>query len=285
MDQKIRYTFLPPKKSLPIYIDSIGYNPFELDFDRPEGYPYYHWLQTVAGEGVIEILNQKFVLEQGRGILLAPYTPHKYQPNYKKTSEWSTVYLTFSGATIESIFNALEMNYSSIYHDTDTNHLHHFIQDILAYLETEQINDPLVNYHLSAKLYEFVILIKKYGKLDDQILRNHSYDKIKPIVEWLEQVYPENIGLLEISEQANLSAQHLNKLFRETFGMSSYAFLVQLRIREAKRLLLTEVDLTLKDIAKRVGFNAVSHFMTTFKSREGMTPNQYRELHNTQGVQ
>lgn len=280
MDQKIRYTFLPPKQSLPIYVNSIGYNPFELEFDRPEGYPYYHWLQTVRGEGLLEIVDQQFVLEKGRGILLAPYTPHRYQPNYEKTSEWSTVYLTFSGATIESIFNTLEMNYTSIYYDTASNHLYNLIQDIFIYLENGDINDPMVNYDLSAKLYEFVISIKKYGKEDDRISRNHSYDKIKTIVEWLEQVYPENIGLLEISEQANLSSQHLNKLFRETFNMSPYAFLIKLRIREAKRLLLTDADLTLKEIAKMVGFNSVSHFMSTFKSREGITPKQYRELHN-----
>lgn len=285
MDQKIRYTFSPPKKSLPIYIDSIGYNPFELDFNRPEGFPYYHWLQTVKGEGVIEIMGQKFSLEKGHGILLAPYTPHRYQPNYKKTTDWSTVYLTFSGDAIESIFNALEINYSIVYHEIGGEYLSNYLQEIFTYLESAQIAESTIYYDLSMKLYNFILLLKQHVEVDDRLPRIHSYDKIKPIVEWLEQVYPENIGLLEISEQANLSSQHLNKLFHEAFNMSPYAFLVQLRIREAKRLLLTDVDLTLKEIASRVGFNAVSHFVTTFKSREGMTPNQYRELNVNQGIQ
>ncbi len=46
---KIRYTFSSIEKTLPLFIESIGYNPQEEDFARPEGYPYYHWLQTLEG--------------------------------------------------------------------------------------------------------------------------------------------------------------------------------------------------------------------------------------------
>ncbi|WP_017470795.1 AraC family transcriptional regulator [Amphibacillus jilinensis] len=279
MKKKIRYTFSSSEKTLPIYMDSIGYNPQELDFDRPEGYPYYHWLQTIKGEGLLEFADQRLILEEGRGVLLAPYTPHKYHPNYDKTSQWSTVYLTFSGAAIDRILNALQMNYSAVYRETEPNLFYHFIKQTFTFIEAEQPYRSLIDYDLSAKLYEFMILIKKYGKLDDRLSTIQSYDKIRPIVEWLERVYPKNIGLLEISEQANISSQHLNKLFHDTFGMSPYSFLVQLRMREAKRLLLTDVHLTLKDIAQQVGFNAVSHFVTTFKNREGITPKQYRDLH------
>lgn len=280
MIEKIRYTFSPLEKRLPLYIDSIGYNPFELDFDRPEGFPYYHWLQTVNGEGLVEINNQEFILKKGCGVLLAPYTPHKYQPNYQTTSDWSTIYLTFSGSAIENIIEALEMNHSFIYHENIEGVLYRMIQDILTFISTQQANLAILNLDLSAKIYHFMIGLKKYITIDEQITRIHSYDKIKPIVEWLEQVYPENIGLLEISEQAKMSSQHLNTLFHETFQLSPYAFLVKLRLREAKRLLLTDKEMTLNEVAKLVGFNSASHFVSTFKNHEKMTPKQYRELHD-----
>jgi AraC-like DNA-binding protein len=50
-------------------------------------------------------------------------------------------------------------------------------------------------------------------------------------------------------------------------------------MREAKRLLLTDVSLTLREIAELVGYNAVSHFVSTFKTKTGMTPKHYRETH------
>ncbi|SEO58377.1 AraC-type DNA-binding protein [Amphibacillus marinus] len=279
MDKKIRYTFSPPERSIPIYIDSIGFNPQELDFDRPEGYPYYHWLLTVEGEGVLAFSDHQHILEKGRGVLLAPYTPHKYHPNYEKTASWSTVYLTFSGASVTSILDSLQMDYSAIYRETQDNVFYSCIQNIFNELAASQDSSPIIDYNMSSLLYHFILEIKKYGRVDDKLSTIQSYDKIRPIVEWMERVYQENIGLLEISEQANISSQHLNKLFHDTFNLSPYAFLVQLRIREAKRLLLTDTELTLKDVAERVGFNAVSHFVTTFKNREGITPKQYKDLH------
>ncbi len=280
MIEKKRYTFSPLEKRLPLYIDSIGYNPYELDFDRPEGFPSYQWLQTVNGEGLVEINGQEFILKKGCGFLLAPYTPHRYQPNYQTTSEWSTIYLTFSGSTIEHIMDAIEMNNSFVYHEIVKGKLYGLIQDILNFIATHKNNLSTIQLDLSAKTYNFIISLKKYIMIDDQITRIHSYEKIKFIVEWLEQVYSENIGLLEISQQAKMSSQHLNTLFHETFNLSPYAFLVKLRIREAKRLLLTEKDMTLKEIANLVGFNSVSHFVSTFKNHEGITPRQHRELHD-----
>lgn len=277
MNEKIRYTF-SPDKTLPLYIDSIGYNPQELDFNRPEGYPYYHWLQTIEGEGVLEFASEKYVLKQGQGILLTPYTPHMYHPNYKKTYEWSTFYLTFSGAAIDSILSALNMNFSAVYEESEVSLFYRHINKIFHNLE-DNVQTNLMGYDLSTYLYTFLMLLKKYGKLNNRLSTLQSFEKIRYIVEWLEQVYPENIGLHEISEKADVSSQHLNKLFHDTFGMSPYSFLVQLRIREAKRLLLTDPDLTLKDLSQQVGFNGVSHFVSTFKKREGITPKQYRDLH------
>ncbi|SDC37230.1 AraC-type DNA-binding protein [Pelagirhabdus alkalitolerans] len=280
LDDKIRYTFSPPEKTLPIYLDSVGYNPQELDFDRPEGYPYYHWLQTIEGQGVIEFNDRKLVLDRQKAVLLAPYTPHRYHPNYEQTSDWSTVYLTFSGEAIDQILNALDMSHSAVYHEEDQIDLfYQSFQTFFNTIESSKEASPLIDYELSGKLYQFLMTVKKYGTIDEQFSANQSYEKIRPIVEWLEQVYSENIGLMEISEQAHMSSQHLNKLFHDTFGLSPYAFLVQLRIREAKRLLLTDVNLTLREIAEQVGFNAVSHFVTTFKNKEGMTPKKYRDLH------
>ncbi|WP_058308841.1 AraC family transcriptional regulator [Gracilibacillus massiliensis] len=278
MAEKKRFTFSVSENPLPVYIESIGYNPYELDFDRQEGYPYYHWLQTVKGEGVIELANQAFSLPEGKGILLTPYTPHKYYSDHNATVHWETYYITFTGAAIEPILNALDMNYSAFYEETDNISFENHMEKMIVKLENYQ--DPHhLSHEISADLYQFLMHLKKYGQMNNKLSVLQSFEKIKAIVEWLEQVYSQDIGLLEMSEKAQVSSQHLNTMFHDTFGISPYSFLVQLRIREAKRILITIPDLSLKEIAKQVGFNGVSHFVTTFKKREGVTPSTYRSLH------
>ncbi|PWU67944.1 AraC family transcriptional regulator [Gracilibacillus dipsosauri] len=278
MTEKLRYTFSISENPLPLYIESIGYNPEELDFDRPEGYPYYHWLQTVKGEGMIELANQTFSLPVGKGVLLTPYTPHKYYSDHDAEELWETYYITFTGAAIDPILNSLDMNYSAFYEETDNISFPLHIENILKKLVNDDAPHHLA-YETSADLYQFLMHLKKFGKVNNQLSILQSFEKIRYIVEWLEQVYPQDIGLMEISEKAKVSSQHLNTMFHDTFGISPYSFLVQLRIREAKRILITNPELSLKEIAKKVGFNAVSHFVTTFKKREGVTPSMYRNLH------
>jgi len=277
MDQKKRFSFSVSDNPLPLYIESIGYNHPELYFDRPEGYPYFHWLQTHKGQGVFSFSGQEFKLGPGQGVLLTPYTPHFYNPDYSIGEEWSTFYITFSGGAIDSILNSLDMNYSAVYEETGKVS---FIEVLKGIIEKIEIEDHHLEHESSAELYRFLMLLKKYGKIGNKLSTLQSYETIRPIVEWLELMYPENIGLLEISEKAQMSSQHLNTLFHDTFGISPYSFLVQLRIREAKRILLTDTELTLKEISKLVGFNGVSHFVSTFKRREGITPSVYRSLHS-----
>jgi len=68
-NRKLRYTYTTNEDSLPLFVESVGFNPQEQDFSRPEGYPYYHWLQTVEGEGVFSFNGQEYSLPKGRGVL------------------------------------------------------------------------------------------------------------------------------------------------------------------------------------------------------------------------
>ncbi|MFC0472538.1 AraC family ligand binding domain-containing protein [Halalkalibacter kiskunsagensis] len=92
----MRYTFITVDDALSLFVESVGYNPQEQDFSRIEGYPYYHWLQTVEGEGEFSFNGQEYLLPKGRGILLKLYTPHSYYPIGKM---WSTVYVTFGNGS------------------------------------------------------------------------------------------------------------------------------------------------------------------------------------------
>ena len=278
MEAKIRYTYTD-HHNVPLYLDSIGYNPKELDFERPEGYPYYHWLQTIHGEGVVTCIDQTIYLKQGEGLLLPPYTAHSYHPNYDKTKTWSTVYATFGGEAVDKILDCLSMNQAAVYQEQAAGVFKESIDRVFQFLNAQQKETISESFIRSSYMYDILMTIKQYGQLTTALTKNQSFSKVRPIVDFLEANFQNNIGLQEMSMHAHLSPQHINKLFHETFGLSPYAFLVQLRMREAKRLLLTDVSLTLREIAELVGYNAVSHFVSTFKTKTGMTPKHYRETH------
>ncbi|GER67582.1 hypothetical protein BpJC7_11080 [Weizmannia acidilactici] len=270
--EKKRYTFLSVGKPLPLFIESVGYNPREEDFARPEGYPYYHWLQTVKGEGVFTYGGQEYLLTPGKGILLTPFTPHSY---YANEGDWSTLYITFGGDVTEAIMNSLEINFSSMYIESAELAFSKTIEKIL---DTVKKDNELSRLDSSEYLYHFLILLKKYNQFRNKGSQN--VDRMRSIVQWLETMYSENIGLREIADYAQMSPQYLTSLFKAAFNVSPYAFLINIRIREAKKLLYASSELSLKEVAEAVGFNDTSHFIATFKKIEGITPNKYRHLFN-----
>lgn len=280
-NENIRFVFKSLERSLPLYIETVGYSAWERIFNRPDGYPYYHWLHTLEGEGVFEFSGTEISLSAGKGALLTPFTPHSYYP---VSDRWSTAYITFGGVAVSAILDSLEMNQSAIYTEADQISFTNVIGKLFQ--KAADQDTEFSGLESSTELYHFLMLLKKFGMRNDQPSLSQFYDKLRPVVQWMEQNCSANVGLPEIVEQANMSVSYLNELFRDAFGMSPYSFLIQLRIREAKKIMVTNPSMALKEVSVLAGYNDVSHFVATFRKKEGITPAKYRDLHlSTQAVE
>jgi transcriptional regulator GlxA family with amidase domain len=84
-----------------------------------------------------------------------------------------------------------------------------------------------------------------------------------------------------MAEQLHIGARQLNDCFKELFGQTAYAYLILIRLRKAKEWLPSRPDWTIRQIGVAVGFRDASHFIATFRQKEGMTPEKYRRLHGS----
>jgi len=73
----------------------------------------------------------------------------------------------------------------------------------------------------------------------------------------------------------------LAKACRAAFGLSVKEFITERRMLEAKRLLLFTVR-SVEDIAYEVGLDDAAYFSRFFKSRMGLPPGEWRNLHLSQ---
>jgi AraC-like DNA-binding protein len=108
--------------------------------------------------------------------------------------------------------------------------------------------------------------------------RNESAE-LKQLVErmlnYLITNYQETINMNRLCRQFSISRSYMYRIFKQYTGTSMNEFLVANRINKAKELLQNTAD-PITEIAISVGFNDISHFCHTFKSRAGVTPSQYR---------
>lgn len=75
----------------------------------------------------------------------------------------------------------------------------------------------------------------------------------------------------------------VSRLFSEREGRSMQTYQMQQRIEYVKEL-LQDRQLTLAEIADRVGFSSVAHLSRAFKNVQGMTISEYRGAQNRLGL-
>ena len=82
----------------------------------------------------------------------------------------------------------------------------------------------------------------------------------------------------EMASMAQLSPQHIIRLFKQYIGVTPCAFVSGLRLERARELLKSSF-LQIKQIRVEVGIGDESHFTRDFKEKFGLTPTEYRKQH------
>lgn len=88
--------------------------------------------------------------------------------------------------------------------------------------------------------------------------------------------YGDKITLQEVAKELYINKHALSLAFKEIVGISFKEYLVLFRLTEAKKLLISS-DLSITDIAEKVGYINVNNFIRIFKEKEDITPLQFRK--------
>ena len=82
-----------------------------------------------------------------------------------------------------------------------------------------------------------------------------------------------------LADHFNISAFHLNRVFRASQNNTVMHYVTELRVKAAQRMLAGNRE-RINDVAQLTGFNSVANFSTVFRRHTGLTPSQYRKMHN-----
>lgn len=88
--------------------------------------------------------------------------------------------------------------------------------------------------------------------------------------------FSHKITLQKIADLNYVSKHALSLAFKDIVGVPFKDYLILFRITESKKLLIS-TDLSIADIAEKVGYINVNNFIRIFKEKESKTPLQYRK--------
>lgn len=120
----------------------------------------------------------------------------------------------------------------------------------------------------------YACLLARYGDIEPKPLAGREREPVARARDYLAANFAEDVDLDTLTGIAGLTRSHLVRAFKKETGFTPHAFLTDLRVRAARRLLAG--GNAPAEVAATCGFYDQSHLNRLFKARYGVTPGAFR---------
>ena len=246
-------------------------------YHREYAYPRHghdHYVICLIEQGVQSFTHQgtKYVTPPSGLILINPGIVHTGEP------------ASDGGFQMRSIYPTVEHMQTAVHQLTGQHNAIPYFRDV-------RIDDPATTHSVWA-LHEALSqngepletesrfmatlaqLIKRYGEVrpvERPLGQEHT--AVEQAKTYLEDNFARPISLSDLADHVALSPYYLLRVFHAEVGLPPHAYLQDVRVRRAQRLI--ELGQPLADVALAVGFSHQSHLTRRFKRIVGLTPGHY----------
>lgn len=268
-------TYYHINKVLNIKTIDIGHS-VDAAWDIKDNYPYYSLNFLLAGESVLEINNQTFVVKPNQVFLIPPNTPVHY---YSKgnTQGVEVYWLNFYGQECETLISMTAFSNSpilSLSASLRAKILQNF-KETIELCQYQQIQSILCD-QLLTNIIKILLLNSNLFKQSSPRKKMTDFDKIMSLIN--ANLYNTHLNAKFICNMCYITPEHLCRTFKKNMNLHFSSYVNTERIKKASSLLL-ETDYPLNKIAALVGYGDVYYFCKIFKKYRLMTPTEYRKKH------
>jgi AraC-like DNA-binding protein len=134
----------------------------------------------------------------------------------------------------------------------------------------------LAPIYLQEMVYR-VLQAEQYARLLEIAASEVGNNPVSEVISYVRENLSEPLTVRDMAERVALSPSAFSHLFREVTGKSPYQFVKEIRLNQARELLIVGV-LSVTQVSRAVGYGSTSHFINEFRDRFGTTPRAYRDL-------
>ena len=229
---------------------------------------HYELEIIIEGSGVHQCNGKTTLLQRGDAYLVTYYDFHTITAN----EHMEILHFSFPESVVPDALNTYIATHSG-------NLQCHFSDEQTEYFMQQRMSlqtavcDKLLFSDVNLRFLVYEILIS--------IIRNSttkaekSPKQMQRAVAYINKHFEKSLTLAELATKLELSPNYCGNLFTKTIGTTFNKYLLQVRLRNACRLLAT-TDTPLAEIAQKCGFNTAEYFFLSFKKTLGITPSAYR---------
>jgi AraC-like DNA-binding protein/mannose-6-phosphate isomerase-like protein (cupin superfamily) len=152
--------------------------------------------------------------------------------------------------------------------------------------ETWERHDPAERHLVDATLRRALALVNRErgagGRSGAVRAAADRREQIRPVLAYVDGHCRESITLDDVAEVVHVSPSRVRHVFKDVTGVSFKEYVTQVRVAEAKRLLLG-TDLSVADVARAVSYTNLHQFYKVFYRSCAMSPGEYRRYYTPAG--
>lgn len=133
--------------------------------------------------------------------------------------------------------------------------------------------------HREAALAHLTLLLVDVARLATDVvgdLRRSNETLLADVFDVIERRFAEPLSLRDVAGSVGVTPGYLTTLVRKRTGRTVVDWIIERRMAQARRL-LTETDLPVSDIGRRVGLPDPGYFARVFRRDNGVPPRAWRQ--------
>ena len=241
----------------------------------------YRLFYIISGNTHVVVKDDSFELGAGSVIFIRPATPYFFVEkvktivlNFDITREHTDITKPLHPRHVPNfdVSKVLENNPPSELSDTviirNALDLEPMFQECLTnYSFPSETSDAIT----SSILKRILCSIAQNATTEENTSSQIAHD----VMLYVKNNYDKALSNTDIAAIFGYHSYHLNRIFKESMGMTIHQAVLLERINIAKKLLRT-TELSIDDISAEAGFSERTHFCTAFKRHTGKTPSEYK---------
>lgn len=214
---------------------------------------------------------KNYIINQAQGGIIFPETRISLTTYFDTPCHYYWIQL--SGLVLKSFFTQISITpQNPIYKciEDQAQDIFYVLDQLLQQIEASDMQILSSTYLLLNHIQQ-----ASEAPINQLSLNNPTNQYLQTAIQFIHENYSENITIESIAESANLSTNHLTRLFKQEFNITPHAYLVHYRMAVAQDL-LSQTSESIESIAIKVGYSNQFYFSTSFKKQFQMSPSKWR---------
>ncbi len=106
---------------------------------------------------------------------------------------------------------------------------------------------------------------------------------IKEAMAYIQENINGQLSLRDVASHVHLNPSYFSALFKERTNLTFSEYVTRKKLQNAKKMLLT-TNLSIEEVAEKVGYQTGKYFIKLFKDYEGTTPSKFRKTASSHSI-